>query len=241
MLGYFIALVALCVTHLREYSTLWLTPIYDIAWFDDGDSKRSSVPQLPPLDTSPIHLSITPLPQANDDDVENRLPAMAPMTADQTRDEPLPSSPRSKVWWGAMFPGRAGRDHPFAIRRPGGRGEGHYYPSYHSSTEPRRKTKNEKDNNNDLVRSPTIRVPAATLPSYRAQQSRRSWQRPPRPQAAQDTPDLLSPGPSFMVDVVTNEDEPIPVGDRSQWVRAVRAPGPYVPPPPTSWRGGRRN
>ena len=251
VLGYFIALVALCVTHLREYSTLWLTPIYNIAWFDDGDSKRSSVPQLPPLDTSPIHLSITPLPQVNDDDVENQLPALAPTTVDQTRDKPLPSSPRSNVWWGHMFPGRAGRDHPFAIRRPGGRAEGHYYPSYHSSTEPRRKTNDDNDDNKDLVRSPTIRVPAATLPSYRAQQPRRSWQRPPRQQAmrdeptrfgvTQDTSDPLTPGPSFMVDVVTNEDEPISVGDRSQWVRALRAPGPYIPPPPTSWRGGRRN
>jgi hypothetical protein len=248
VLGYFIALVALCVVHLREYSALWSTPIYDIAWFDDGDGKRSSVPQLPPLDTSPIRFSITPPPQANDDDddVENRLPTLAPPTTDQTREKPLPSSP--KVWYGRMFAGRAGRDHPFAIRRPGGRAEGHYYPSYHSSTEPRRN--NNNDNNRAIVRSPTIRVSAATLPSFRAQQPWR--ERPPRQQATrdeltrfgvtQDMPDpLTSPGPSFMVDTVTNEDEPIPIGDRSQWVRAPRTLGPYIPPPPTSWRGGKPN
>jgi hypothetical protein len=42
----------------------------------------------------------------------------------------------------------------------------------------------------------------------------------------------IDSGPSAMVDVVLNENEPIPVGDRSQWVLAAQSPGPYVPPRP---------
>jgi hypothetical protein len=88
---------------------------------------------------------------------------------------------------------------------------------------------------------------AATLPAYRAQPWR-EWQRQQARRdgptqfavSEEDPPDESAPGFSFEVDVVLNEDEPIPVGDRSQWVRATQAPGPYIPPPPTSWRGGRR-
>jgi len=208
---------------MRTHPRIWSTPIYDIAWFDDGEGKRSSVPQLPPLDTSPINFSITPplpRPQA-DDDVENQLPA------EPNREKPLPSSPN--VWWGRMFAGRAGRDHPFAIRRPGGRVTGHYYPSYQSATEPRRNT-----NNNREMEEPT-RLAVATLPSYRPQPPGREWQQretqdePMRFGVSSDQPD---PGPSFTVNVVLNEDEPIPAGDRSQWVRAPAAPRSYVPPPP---------
>lgn len=235
MLGYFVAILALCVAHLRTHPRIWSTSIYDIAWFDDGEGKRSSAPQLPPLDTSPINLSITPpLPRPHaDDDVENRPPAEA------SREKPLPSSPN--VWWGRMFAGRAGRDHPFTIRRPGGRATGHYYPDYQSATEPRRNNRNNNDNGE--MEEPT-RLAAATLPSYRPQLPGREWQQ----RETQDestrfgvVPDQPTgnPGPSFTVNVVLNEDEPIPVGDRSQWVRAPQAPGSYVPPPPTSWRGGR--
>jgi len=231
VLGYFVAILALCVAHLRTHPRIWSTSIYDIAWFDDGEGKRSSAPQLPPLDTSPINLSITPLPQPQaDDDVENRPPA------EPNREKPLPSSPN--VWWGRMLPGRAGRDHPFGIRRPGRRATGHYYPSYESATEPRR-----SDNNNNREMEEPTRLPMATLPSNRPQLPGHEWQQ----RETQDertrfgvSPDQPVPGPSFAVDVVLNEDEPIPVGDRSQWVRASRAPRPYVPPPPPSWRGGMR-
>ena len=49
------------------------------------------------------------------------------------------------------------------------------------------------------------------------------------------TPDF-DPGPSAAV--VLNEDEPIPLGDLSEWVRAPQTPGPYTPP--LALRGGRR-
>jgi hypothetical protein len=193
-----------------------------MTWFDEG--KRSSVPQLPPLNTSPIHLSLTPpLPQPPADaDVENRLPT------EPSREKPLPSP---NVWWGRMFPGRAGRDHPFTIRRPGGRARDHYYPSFRASTAPRR--------NNNRDRDESTRVPAATLPSYLPQPGR-GWQQATTPGVLSDRPGPVA-GPSVVADVVLDEDAPIPVGDRSQWVRASRAPGPYTPPPPprSPLRGGR--
>jgi hypothetical protein len=136
-----------------------------------------------------------------------------------------------------MLPGRAGRDHPFGIRRPSKRATGHYYPSYHSATEPRKKSNNNVNVDGE-VEEPT-RLAVATLPSNRPQLPGRGWQQ----RETQDertrfgvSPDRPVPGPSYVVDVVLNEDEPIPVGDRSQWVRAPWAPGPYVPPPAPSWR-----
>jgi hypothetical protein len=252
VLGYFIAIVALCVAHLRTYPELWSMSIYDIAWFDDGDGKRSSAPQLPPLDTTPVDLSITPFPQPQaSDDIESRLP----VAADLPRERPLPSSPN--VWWGRMFPGRAGRDHPFAIRRPGDRPREHYYPSqdpdYRSSTEPRR---NNNNNNNDnraenadgpMVMVTRVPVAAATIPAY-LPQSKPEWQQQ-RQQQQRETRgefgmsrDRRGSAPrrlSFVPEEV-DEDQPIPVGDRSQWVRAPRNPGPYALPPMRPLRSSRR-
>jgi hypothetical protein len=222
VLGYFVTILALCVSHLRVLPELWSTPVYDIEWFDDGKSKNTSAPQLPPLDTSPIHLTITPpLLQAQNDggaDVENQQ-----FRADPNPDleRSLPSTPN--VWWDRIIPGRAGRDHPFAIRRPGERPPNHYYPEL--STSARR---------NDWDRP---RVVAATLPSYQPQYGR-GWQQQQQPQQQQESFGV-SPrrimddhGLSAVVDVMLNEDEPIPMGDQSQWVRASHAPGSYVPPRP---------
>ena len=225
MLGYFVAILALCIAHVRVHPELWSTPIYNVAWFDDERNKHTSAPQLPPLNTSPIHLSITP--PRSQDDVENQPPAGL------NREKPLPSSPN--VWWGRMLPGRAGRDHPFTIRRPGERAPDHYYPTHRSSSSALRGG-SAKRNNRDRPR-----VAAATLPYYHSQPGR-GWQQQ-RQEVQGDSsrfgvsPDL-DPGPSVMVDVVVNEDEPIPLGDQSQWVRAAQTPGPYIPPPP--WLGGRR-
>jgi len=161
--------------------------LYDIAWFaeDNTKDKHSSVPQLPPLNTSPSRLSVvyrrhstSSLPR----DVENQVPV--PVSTD--RENPLPSPTPSNVWWGRLLPGRAGKDHPFSIRRV------------------RRPEFQWRSNNEgDLG-----------YPQY----------------APTTYPTGVSPSPyPPITEVALNEDEPIPLGHRSQWVRAVKAPGPYVP------------
>jgi len=233
--------VALCVSHLRVHLELWSTSIYEVTWFDDGKSKRTSAPQLPPLDTSPIHLTITPpLLQDQDDGVvavENQQSRAEPERPgpelEPVRERPLPSNPN--VWWDRIIPGRAGRDHPFAVRRHGEKPTSHYYPSHRSSSS--RRVSSSSARRNDWDRP---RVAAATLP-YSQPQYGRGWQQPPQPLPQVDEEEegsgfsphsTIHPGPSVVVDVVLNEDDPIPVGDRSQWRRAAQSPGPYVPPRP---------
>jgi hypothetical protein len=237
VLGYFVTILALCVSHLRVHMDLWSTPIYEVAWFDDGKNKHSSAPQLPPLDTSPIHLTITPplLQDQNDSAVavENQQPRTEPdPEPEPVREKRLRSNPN--VWWDRIIPGRAGRDHPFAFRRPGELPTAHHYPSHRSSSL-RRASSSTRRNDWDGPR-----VAAATLPYYQPQYGR-VWQQPPQPlpQLSEEEESFgvsphhtIDPGPPAMVDVVLNENEPIPVGDRSQWVRAVQAPGSYVPPRP---------
>ena len=226
MLGYFVTILALCVSHLRVLPGLWSTPIYDIAWFDDGKSKNSSAPQLPPLDTSPIHLNITPPPlqaQNNSDTNVENLQLRASPNLDHEKS--LPSAPA--VWWNGIISGRAGRDHPFAIRRPGEQVANHYYPS-------------SSERVSSSIRRPDSDRPrvAAALPYDQAQYGR-GWLQQPRPRQVENlgvSPyRVVDPGPSTMVDVMINElneDEPVPVGDRSTWVRAAQPPEPYIPQGP---------
>ena len=228
--GYFVTVLALCVSHLRVHLDLWSISIYEVEWFDDEKNKHSSAPQLPPLDTSPIHLTITPplLVQDQNDSavvVENQQSRTEPVPEPEpVREKPLPSNPN--VWWDRIIPGRAGRDHPFTIRRPGERPTAHYYPSHQSSSLRRASSSSDWD---------VPRVAAATLPYYQPQYGR-VWQQPPQPLPRVNEEEEISPrhtidpGSSSMVDVVLNEDEPIPAGDRSHWVRATQAPGSYVPP-----------
>ena len=235
VLGYFVTVLALCVSHLRVHLDLWSTPIYEVAWFDDGKNKLSSAPQLPPLDTSPIHLTITPPLLRDQDDgavvVENQQSGTEPdpePEPEPVREKLLPSNPN--VWWDQIVPGRAGRDHPFTFRRPGELPTDHHYPSL-------RRAPSSSARTND---SDGPRVAAATLPYYMPQYGR-VWRQAPQPLPPlneQEESFGVSPhhtidaGPSATVDVVLNENEPIPVGDRSQWVRAAQAPRPYVPPRP---------
>lgn len=162
--------------------------IYDMDWFvDDAKDKRSSVPQLPPLNTSTLtRLSVVSRRHSTSSlsrDVENQVPVPV------DREKPLPSPVPSNVWWGRLLPGQAGKDHPFRIRRvkkpefqwQGNEGE-LGYGQHSSSTQ---------------VLSPDI-------------------------SQSQPYPSVTRAG--FM------EDEPIPLGDRSQWVRA--APILYTPRPP---------
>ena len=200
VLGYFVTILALCVSHCRVLPDLWSTPIYDIAWFDGGKSKYGSAPQLPPLNTSPIHLNITPPPlqaQNNSDaNVENQQLRANPNLDDE---KSLPSTPN--VWWNRIISGRAGRDHPFAIRRPGEQVANHYYPS---SSERVSSSTRRPD-------SDRPRVAAATLPYDQAQYGR-GWLQQPRPRQVENLDvspyRVMDPGPSTMVDVVLNEDEP---------------------------------
>jgi hypothetical protein len=250
--GYFLAVLTLCVAHLRVHRALLSTPIHDVAWFDDGD-KFSSAPQLPPLDTSPIDLSIPPplllRPQPQDDvDLENQQRPPAAAAESSNREKPLPSSPRPNVWWDRLRPGQAGRDHPFAIRRPVERVTEHYYPyppRRLSSTAPaalRRSTRR-----NSKRDRPKVPLAAATLPySTYSQSQSQPWLEWQRKAVRRDSSSVRfgvesTDGVGVMVDVVLDEDEPVPVGDRSQWVRAGAgaglAPGSYVPPRPL--QGGR--
>lgn len=111
--------MALSVTHLHVRENLFSISIYNLVWFDDDatTNKPTSAPQLPPLNTPSARLSIvsrrystSSLPRARRGDVENQFPL------NFNHDKPLPSSP-SSTWWGGLLPGRAGRDHPFTIRR----------------------------------------------------------------------------------------------------------------------------
>lgn len=234
MLGYFVTVLALCVSHLRVHLDLWSAPIYEVAWFDDGKNKHSSAPQLPPLDTSPIHLTITPsLLQDQNDSVavvENQQSRTEPdPQPEPVRERPLPFSPN--VWWDRIVPGRAGRDHPFNFRRPGERPTN--YPIHRSSSLRRASSSSTSIRRNDWDGP---RATGATLP-YHQPQHGRVWKPQPLPQLNEEEEGFgvppyrtIYPSPSAMVDVVLNENEPIPVGDRSQWVHATQAPGLYPPP-----------
>jgi len=189
LLGYFIAITTLCIAHLRLYSALWSMSLYDIDWFveDDAKDKRSSVPQLPPLSTSALtRLSVASRRHSTSSlprDVENQ----APVSVSLDHEKPLPPSPvPSNVWWGRLLPGRAGKDHPFNIRR---------------------------------IKRPEFQ--------WQGNEAELGYGQPAPPTQA-PSPGVSQPS-AYPSATELNEDEPIPLGDRSTWVRAVRAPGPYVP------------
>ncbi|KAI9446416.1 hypothetical protein H4582DRAFT_2165153 [Lactarius indigo] len=193
LLGYFMAITTLCITHLRLYPALWSMPLYDIAWFeeDNAKDKRNSAPQLPPINASTLtRLSVVSRRHSTSSlpwDVENQVP----VSTSPDREKPLPSPTPSNVWWGRLLPGRAGKDHPFSIRRA------------------KRTEFQWESNEGDLGYG---RRAPSTYPGLQA------------PPGVSQFP----PYPS-VTEVALNEDEPIPLGDRSQWVRAARVPRPYVP------------
>jgi hypothetical protein len=190
VLAYFVAILTLCITHLRLYPALWFTSIYEIVWFTDVDEgdKRGSAPQIPPLDTSgATRLSIisrrhstASLPRYT----ENQPPA------DSDPQRPPPSPAPSNVWWGRLLPGQPGKDHPFRFRRARGQ-EFQWWTG-----------------DNDQAASDNAR---RQDPESQAQLSVSKPQRPPRPSETLD------------------EDEPVPLGDRSQWVRAGQVPRSHIP------------
>jgi hypothetical protein len=202
VLGYFVTMSTLCITHLRKHPTLWSTSIYSIVWFaDDGDdvaatNRRSTVPQLPPLETSgPTRLSVIPrrpstssLPRDVERDAEDQSSSDSPDV-----NKPLPSPAPSNVsaWWGRLLPGRPGKDHPFRFRRARA-------PDYKWWVK-------GVNGNNDDDQGAGDNAP----PEYPGSQ----------PQTPGES--RFVPYPS----VSLNEDEPIPVDNRSEWVSAERALG----------------
>ena len=61
MLGYFVVILAMTIAHLRVHEALWFISIYNVVWCDDdlyAASRRTSPPQLPPLNTSGPRLFI---------------------------------------------------------------------------------------------------------------------------------------------------------------------------------------
>ena len=198
MLGYFVAISTLCITHLRVYPALWFTSIYTIVWFiDDGAAgKRSSqsAPQIPPLETSgPTRLSVFSRRHSTSSiprDVENQL------SGSPNLEKPLPSSPTpSNVWWGRLLPGRPGRDHPFHFRRA--RTVEFKWWSGESGVGNNGQGAGAGDSDNDP-------------PEYPGSQ-------PQTPAAAGESRFLPYPPASL------DENEPVPVDNRSEWVHAEQA------------------
>jgi hypothetical protein len=195
VLGYFVAMSTLCITHLREQPDLWFTSIYSMTWFADdagATNRRSLAPQLPPLESSGhTRLSVisrrhstSSLPR----DVENQSSSGSPDI-----NKPLPSPAPSNIgtWWGRLVPGRPGKDHPFRFRRA-------------KALEYKWWVKGEEDiSNNDGDQGAGDKAP----PEY-------PGSKPPTPGESR-----FVPYPS----IPSNEDEPIPVDNRSEWVHAERA------------------
>src|SRR6266436_6433635 len=196
VLGYFVAISTLCITHLRVYAALWFTSVYTIVWFidDNATDKRSaqSAPQIPPLETSgPTRLSVFSRRHSTSSiprDVENQQLSGSP-----NLEKPLPSSPTpSNVWWGRLLPGRPGRDHPFCFRRAKG-------------AELKWWANGEPENNEHELAAGDYNDP----PKYPGSQ--------PQTPAAGESRFLPYPPASL------NENEPIPVDNRSEWVDAEQA------------------
>jgi hypothetical protein len=186
VLAYFVAISTLCVTHLRLYPELWFTSVYDIAWFTDVgvEDKRSSAPQLPPLDTSPSATRLSIISRRHSTSSLPRYVENQPEPEPKPQ-KPLRSSARLSVWWGRLLPGRPGRDHPFRFRRARG-------PEYQWWVDDHGRGAGHDTRRQD--------------PELQGQ---------------------LSADPQRLSGSL-NEDEPIPLGDRSQWVRAGRTARPSV-------------
>ena len=196
VLGYFVAILALYITHLRVYPALWFTSIYTIVWFiDDGAADRHSsqtAPQIPPLETTgTTRLSVFSRRHSTSSiprDAENQLPSGPNL------EKPLPSSPTpSNVWWGRLLPGRPGLDHPFRIRRARG-----VEFKWWSGESGENNEQGARDGESDI-----------DPPKYPGSQ--------PQTPAAGESRFLPHPPASL------NENEPIPVDNRSEWVHAEQA------------------
>ena len=192
------AISTLCITHLRVYPALWFTSIYTVVWFiDDGAADRrssQSAPQIPPLETSgPTRLSVFYRRHST-----SSIPRDVEnqVSGDPNLEKPLPSSPTpSNVWWGRLLPGRPGRDHPFRFRRARG-AEFKWWPGESGENNDQRAGAGESDKDNDP-------------PEYPGSQ--------PQTPGAGESRFLPFPPASL------NENEPIPVDNRSEWVHAEQA------------------
>lgn len=192
------AISTLCITHLRVYPALWFTSIYTIVWFiDDGAAgKRSShsAPQIPPLEASG-HTRLSVFSRRHS---TSSIPhdVESQLSGAPDVEKPLPSSPTSSnVWWGRLLPGRPGKDHPFHFRRA--RGVEFKWWSGENNNEQGARA---GDSDNDP-------------PEYPGSQ-------PQTPAAVAATGESrFLPHPPASLD----ENEPIPVDNRSEWVHAEQA------------------
>lgn len=211
VLGYFVAISTLCITHLRLHPELWFTSIYSIVWFANGsdivetDRRSSSAPQIPQLeDSASTRLSVTSRRHSTSSlprDVENQL------SGNPDLDKPLPSLAQSNTWWGRLVPGRPGKDHPFGFRRAKGPEYRWWVSGENREDDNENNDQGAGDNDNDPPEYPGSQPPT------------------PGPEAE---PDSVEAGESRFLPhppIPLNEDEPIPVDNRSEWVHAERALG----------------
>jgi len=191
VLAYFVAILTLCITHLRLHPKLLSTSIYSVAWFDDdvATNKRSSAPQLPPLDTTaPTRLSVLIRRHSTASlsrDVENQSQRSGNLNLDKPLPVPSPTLSQ-RAWWGRVGAGRPGKDHPFRFRRA----KPHEFRWWVKEEHDEQEAGEDKSNGDP--------------PEYPGS----------RPQSTGESRFLPYPSTSL------NEDEPIPVDNRSKWLRA---------------------
>jgi len=198
VLAYFVTLLTLCIAHLRLHPALLTTSIYSVVWFDDdvAAEKRSSAPQLPPLDTSAPPTRLSALTRRHSAtslsrDVENQPQRSGNLNLDKPLPVPSPTLSQ-RAWWGRVRAGRPGKDHPFKFRRA----KPHEFRWWVKGENNEQEEVGEEDKSNDP-------------PEYPGS----------RPQSTGESRFLPYPSMSL------NEDEPIPVDNRSKWLRAGEAFG----------------
>ena len=187
------AISALCITHLRAYPALWFTSIYAIVWFIDADQRSSQSAPQIPPLETSGPTRLSVFSRRHSTSSIPRDVENQP-SGGPNLEKPLPSSPTpSNVWWGRLLPGRPGRDHPFGIRRAK-RVDFKWWSG--ESGENNEREAGDGDSDNDP-------------PKYPGSQ--------PQTPAADESRFLPYPPASL------NENEPVPVDNRSEWVNADQA------------------
>ena len=203
VLGYFVAISTLCIAHLRNHPALWFTSIYSITWFADDDNvvsaanRRSLAPQLPPFESSgPTRLSVISRRHSTSSFPRDVENQVSSGSPDI--DKPLPSPAPSNANSANAWWGRL---------IPGRAGKDHPF-RFRRTKAPEYKwwVKGEENNSND---NDDQEACDKAPPEYPGSQ----------PQTPGES--RFVPYPSMPL----NEDEPIPVDNRSEWVHAERALG----------------
>ncbi|KAI9510878.1 hypothetical protein F5148DRAFT_489919 [Russula earlei] len=195
LLGYFIAISTLCIAHVRLHPALWFTSIYSVVWFDDDDEAH----------TRSAAPQLPPLETSG----PTRLSVL-------TRRHSTTSLPRDVENHLLQPPGGLNVDKPLPSPTPSSNAWwGRLLPGQAGRDHPfgfRRAKGPElrwwsKEENDD--RGAGGDVGDSDPPEYPGS----------RPQSAGDM--RFQPYPSISL----NEDEPIPVDNRSEWLRAGQVYG----------------